>query len=674
MTCTIFETQPIGIGIAVRKAMPPKTTAPTWPTPTRLLAALPRWLAADALGREDRWLARAVHRLSGSATLVLEPDVLATPTAAQLRAHSGRAAALLAELCVGDPQLLRSLAIEPGRRSAAQRELLRRLGLGSLLSLPLHSVEFGPRLLLVFDAKPRSRAQTAAWVAAGELWLREAAARRAEAVLRAQSREATQSLQHLRTRAAREGKMLEELVAQLPTAVLVVAADGTIRVLNRAARSLLGLGQSSVRRLSELEKRVGLSLSLLLSEDATTAPFSQDVVWGEEGARHLRIDVGSIAGGEHVLVLRDVTRRRRLELEQAEFVGSVSHELKTPLTALRTALEIILQGEAGQVSEEQAHFLEMGRRNIDRLGRLIQQLLDVARHESGRLELARERVDVAALLAPHLDSFARHARRERRELNWQLPASAWAHVDADRFIEILENLLGNALKFTEVGGQIRVALAANQPCPDTKVQWLAQALDASAWGCILEVADDGRGMEPAAAERAFQRFYQEGDPLANRPSGAGLGLAITRALVAAHQGSVRLTSEKGRGTTVRVWIPQDPANAAVPATVERLGYELRELSARLRRGRLVRLDEFAASGQLEQVWREQGLDPARLGAAIGPIRFGLVLEEEWRAGLRRALSTVAVLGPEAAFPQRGADLGTLLAQLLPEAAQFEAAP
>jgi signal transduction histidine kinase len=647
---------------------------PNRATPARILAQLPRWLAADALGREDRWLARAACRLSGSAVLLLEPDSLADVRTASVRAHCGRAAALVAELCTGDPSLLAALAVEPARRTTAQREQLRRLGLRALLRLPLRSDAFGPRLLLLLDAKPRGRAERSAWTVAAELWLREAAARRSAATLRAQTSSATQSLEHLRSRSEREGKMLEELVAHLPTAVLVVAADGTLRVLNRAARRLLGLGQTPLRKLSELEKRVGLAFSLLLSEEATSAPFSQDVIWGEEGARHLRIDVGSIAGGEHVLVLRDVTRRRRLELEQAEFVGSVSHELKTPLTALRTALEIILQGEAGLVSEEQAHFLQMGKRNIDRLSRLIQQLLDIARHESGRLELARERLDLAALLTPHLDSFARHARRERRELSWDLSDAAFAYVDADRCIEILENLLGNALKFTEPGGQISVALRAGEPCPDERVRWLAQALDAPALGALLEVQDDGRGMEPAAAERAFQRFYQEGDPLANRPAGAGLGLAITRALVAAHEGTVGLTSAKGRGTTVRVWLPQDGASAALPATVERLGYELRELSARLRRGRLVRLQEFGPAGELERLWRAQGLDPARLGAAIGQTRFGLVLEEEWRAPLRRALAAAAELGPEAAFPQRGAELGTLLAQLLRQGTLIEAVP
>jgi len=501
----------------------------------------------------------------------------------------------------------------------------------------------------------------------------------AETALRILAGDAAQTLGHLYGLAVQERRLLQQLVAYLPTAILLVSGDGELRVTNLAATQLLRLSDADPRTVEDLEEICGLDLGLLVAEARAREDdvLAREIVWGEQDPRYLRADASRVldAAGREIgvlLALRDVTRSKRLELEQAEFVGTVSHELRTPLTSMKTALELILQEEAGPVTEEQAHFLEMTRRNIDRLGRLIQQLLDVARHEAGRLRLDRQRADLTQLLAPSLESFQRTATQQGRTLTWDLDAGLDAFVDPDRFLEILENLVGNALKFTEPGGRIRVHVRGAAPCPSVESRQLARALDRDLAGVELMVEDDGPGMDVEAKQRAFERFYQAGDPLAGRPDGAGLGLAITRALVGAHDGRVRVESEPGQGTRILVWIPADAGSGRVTGAVAWIEAEVSRIQQRLRAGTLLAIalgpDSDGTAGHLRAILAERGIPAERLWCDEDPMAWLVVSDTEYGGVLQRQLESLlrrhGGRAGRAAFPADATAPGTLLAMAL----------
>lgn len=503
-----------------------------------------------------------------------------------------------------------------------------------------------------------------------------------EAALRILAGDAAQTLGHLYGLAVRERRLLEQVVAHLPTGVLLVGPEGELRVVNEAAVTMLHLEDPRPRTLRALEERCRLGLGLLVREaqDRGEDLLNREIVWGETNPVYLRADVGLVRdpqgeGTGTLLALRDISVVKRLELEQNAFVSTVSHELKTPLTTMRTAAELMLAGEAGRVTEEQKRFLDLSLRNIERLGRLIQNLLDVAREEAGQLDLDRHELDVGEMLSEHIHALQRTAKQQDRRLRWRIDAETRGYVDPDRFPEILDNLAGNALKFTPPGGRIQIRIRRLTPCPTPEALALAEALQRPLRGFELEVADDGPGMGSDTREHAFERFYQAGDPLAGRPAGAGLGLAITRSLVRGHDGAIRIESEWGRGTTVRVWIPTSERDGRLHAAASQLGFRIADCLAHLRGGCLAAVDlgapgepppsrleerarEFLAEHRVEQatmVWPDR--DWCLLVLPDGPPAETLL------AGLSAAWAedgSPPALGL-ARFPQEGTQVGTLLA-------------
>lgn len=476
-------------------------------------------------------------------------------------------------------------------------------------------------------------------------------------------------------RALAKRQLSEQLLASLPTAVMLLSNEGELRYANAAARRLLALRAGEAEGAPQLPEPSASAIQALVEELHESGELSREIQWPGEGVEHLRVELRELRddGGEALgvlLSLRDISKRKRLQLEQTEFVGSVSHELRTPLTSMRAALELVLQGEAGELSEEQSHFLEMSRRNIDRLARLIERLLDVARHDDGRLLLQREARALDEILEAPLTVFHGRARREARQFRAEIEAGLQAYVDPDRFVEIVENLVGNALKFTEPGGRVELRIAKAGRCLDAKARQLGRAAGHSVEGVELVLRDDGKGMAVDESRRAFDRFYQAGDPLTGRPQGVGLGLAITRALAAAHDGQIQLESAPGQGTTVRVWIPATEADARICATVERIDHGLGEWSRSLTRGRLIALllPEDAAAGalreELAKAWSGRDLSGNWPSEPAGRLCFALAPEEDWRPAFVNDARRLGVSVGLARYPADGRSPGTLLALAL----------
>jgi len=234
-----------------------------------------------------------------------------------------------------------------------------------------------------------------------------------------------------------------------------------------------------------------------------------------------------------------------LDRMKAEFVSVASHELKTPLSVIKGYVSLLRDGVYGPVPEQQVKILVSVGEQTDRLGRLIQQLLDVSRFEAGGGRLEIRPIDIRAFLNDLKSSFEVLAYQNEieftLEIDDRLPESLQG--DADRLNEVLGNLLSNAFKFTGRGGSITLH-AGNAASPDEGVE--------------ITVRDTGVGIPADLLPRVFDKFFQVENEAQPRSVGSGLGLAIAREIVDAHGGTISAESEVGRGTTFRVVLPLLP--------------------------------------------------------------------------------------------------------------------
>ena len=239
-------------------------------------------------------------------------------------------------------------------------------------------------------------------------------------------------------------------------------------------------------------------------------------------------------------------RLRELDVMKDQFVSSVSHELRTPLTSIVGYQELLLDGEAGELSEDQEHFLGIIGRNCDRLTRLVDDILFVARVDAGRLSLDLQDIDIVDVVTKTVESARPVAAR--KDLTLKLDAETdrlELHADPVRIGELLDNLMSNAIKFTPEGGVVTVVVARD----DGTVH--------------LEVKDTGVGIPPDEVQKLFERFFRAST--SSVASGTGLGLSITKSIVEAHRGKIWVESTLGEGTTFLVDLPLQAPPAAAAA-------------------------------------------------------------------------------------------------------------
>jgi PAS domain S-box-containing protein len=245
-------------------------------------------------------------------------------------------------------------------------------------------------------------------------------------------------------------------------------------------------------------------------------------------------ELGNKAGV--VLIFRDITERRAIERLKSEFVSTVSHELRTPLTSIRGALGLLSSGLLGPIAEKGQRMLEIAVANTDRLVRLINDILDLERIESGKVELTRGAVDAQTVIDQAREGLQSMADQARvRIVAEPVAGSLWG--DSDRIIQTLTNLIGNAIKFSP---------------RDTTVTLSGTAGATEFTFCV---ADQGRGVPDDKLDSIFQRFNQVDASDSRNRGGSGLGLAISQSIVTAHGGRIWAEKNEPAGTRLQFTIP-----------------------------------------------------------------------------------------------------------------------
>jgi signal transduction histidine kinase len=241
-----------------------------------------------------------------------------------------------------------------------------------------------------------------------------------------------------------------------------------------------------------------------------------------------------------LFVFRDVTHEREVERFKSQFVSLVSHELRTPLTSIRGYVELLLDGDAGELQDEQIEFLEPVLRNANHLTSLVNDLLEVSRIESGALKLKLEPLDLTPLIHEIVDQIRPQINAKEQHLTLNLPPES-SHVVADssRITQILFNLLSNATKYTDQKGKINVTVNAEGPL------------------IRIDITDTGIGLSEDHQQQLFTRFYRADNPATRKVAGTGLGLWITKSLVEMHGGTITVTSQIGKGSTFSFTLPRE---------------------------------------------------------------------------------------------------------------------
>jgi PAS domain S-box-containing protein len=233
---------------------------------------------------------------------------------------------------------------------------------------------------------------------------------------------------------------------------------------------------------------------------------------------------------------RDITERKELERLKSDFISTVSHELRTPLTSIKGYVDLVLAGDVGPLTPEQKEFLTIVSQNTTRLTELINDLLEIERLESGKIEFEFAELDLAEVLENVARSLHVNAEQKGLEFLTEIPSGLKVRGDRERLAQVFLNLLSNAMKYTPAG---TVELRAHQE--DDAV--------------VVEVRDTGIGLSESDLQKLFQKFFRSDNPYVRKVGGTGLGLSIAKAIVERHGGTITVTSQLGQGSTFTVRLP-----------------------------------------------------------------------------------------------------------------------
>ncbi len=330
-----------------------------------------------------------------------------------------------------------------------------------------------------------------------------------------------------------------QILDALDDGILLLDGAGRLLVANPTARGWFGL-PDDLRPGLPMRRVVAVTRIADLAEEATAkrAPVTGTVTVVLPEHRTLALRAFPLADrgptGRTVVTLSDITQRRRLEVLRRDFVANASHELKTPVAALRALAETLDSALLEDPEAARGFVVRIGR-EAERLDALVRDLLDLSRVERGALDA--EPVDLVGLVKEVAESYADRAEERRIRLRTHLRPGSSVRGDRAQLGLMLSNLVDNALRYTAARGVVRIRLDSI----DDKV--------------MLQVADTGEGIPASELPRIFERFYRVDKARARQTGGTGLGLAIVRHVAESHGGTVTVQSTVGKGTSFTVTLP-----------------------------------------------------------------------------------------------------------------------
>ena len=418
-------------------------------------------------------------------------------------------------------------------------------------------ITFGMLLVAAAANAPSMPAALSPWM--GVLWfLLVAAVVFRQLILIADNERLRRTLERRVARRTRElASMTQQsdlLLNSVGDGIYGVDPDGVITFVNSSAARALGyqpedlVGQNAHRRFHPAQSDGALAgqtrCYITDAIQGRTTTSVEDTYRCADG-RQIPVEVtaspldGDSGTSGAVIVFRDITQRREVDRMKKEFVSVVSHELRTPLTAIRGSLGLLAGDRLGELTPPAARMIRIALDSTERLGRLVNDILDIERMESGSMPMDFRDHDASDLVRTAVSQLRPIATEARVPiLTGRVEGRVTA--DGDRIVQTLVNLIGNAIKFSPAGGVVTVAAAR-----DDHEQMI-----------VFSVADQGRGIPADKLERIFERFEQVDSSDGREMGGSGLGLAISRSIVERHDGSIWADNAPSGGAVFRFTVPQ----------------------------------------------------------------------------------------------------------------------
>ncbi len=385
----------------------------------------------------------------------------------------------------------------------------------------------------------------------------------------------------LREQAERLGSMLrtqqieatkhQAILEGIADGVMVADANGRVILFNEAAERILSVTRTRAlgRLLDDMLGLYGERAREWMAQVKIWQENPKDYESGEFLAERLETEqqvvsmhLSPVISKAHeflgvVAVFRDVTAEVEADRAKSEFVSNVSHELRTPMTSIKGYVDLMLLGASGEMTAQQQHFMKIIKGNTDRLTSLVNDLLDISRIETGRIELECEPLDIGPLIEQVLLTIRPKAEEKGQRTQAFVPAALpLVYGDPDRVVQILTNLVGNAYKYTPRGGEFSVHAYVREEM------------------LHVAVCDTGIGISEEDQKKVFERFFRVDDPLVHEESGTGLGLSITVSLIHMHGGEIFLDSEYGVGSNFTFTLPLAEGESPEPVGTPPKSYGL----------------------------------------------------------------------------------------------------
>ncbi|MFH0918300.1 MAG: ATP-binding protein, partial [Candidatus Omnitrophota bacterium] len=343
-----------------------------------------------------------------------------------------------------------------------------------------------------------------------------------------------------------EKKQTDAVIRSVAEGLLVVDAQGKVVMMNPAAERLLGIARKDkigkpideslkdeqlVSLVKDSKGKEGKEIELFSQNNETskTIRASSAVIENENGQT-----VGMVS------VLTDITKQKEIDRLKASFVANVTHELRTPLVSVDKAISFLLSS-AGGLSDSQQQFLSIASRNCKRLSLLINDLLDLSKLEAGKMNIILITCFIDKVISESIEGLNAWANAKTVTLVNKVQADLpQVKIDPDKIIQVLNNLIGNAIKFTPANGTITVEAKLHN---DREL--------------VVSVQDTGAGIAQAELVKIFDKFYQTGERVATDVSGTGIGLSIAKEIVQLHGGKIWAESENMQGAKFSFTVPLD---------------------------------------------------------------------------------------------------------------------
>jgi len=337
-----------------------------------------------------------------------------------------------------------------------------------------------------------------------------------------------------------EKERIENIILFLADGLLVLQ-DSEISLSNPSAKAIFGITANDIIKKSadSLQKYQNLKILFQFLEENKKRPVLRREIVFQKPERTFQITVISISAGQDLIILHDVTREKLIEQMKTEFVSLAAHQLRTPLSAVKWTLRMILDEDLGKITKDQRDFLEKTYLSNERMISLINDLLNVARIEEGRYLYKLSLYRLEDIVQSVVNSYIDEAKRKKITFTFKKPKrkSPKLKIDIEKMNSAIQNIIDNAIRYTHQGGRVTVSLKSGRKEIELRVQ------------------DSGIGVPENQQERVFSKFFRGVNVMRMETEGSGLGLFITKNIIEAHGGKIWFESEENKGTTIYLTLP-----------------------------------------------------------------------------------------------------------------------